>query len=441
MAARGYVAVVPNLNAVYASAYGSFGPELRRYPDVLEAHLNGLIRANREDTDALDVSLVGKLDLSRIGMISHGHGSLLAMQSARSRNERARSRSDDNEGNAPLIGILLVAPLYSLEGDADVPLSVILPSCDGVAPDLNGQGYYEDARLDKGREHFAASVYLVGANHDGFNEVVKTDDAESLSQSSGCKTEDARAAREAQRDFLAQYAPDFFDVAMGNDESANEAGLNPASGAPHQLYGQVVQTALAVPGVQRSIVIQPRTRDDLGYNGFGGYSTVGGPAFVEFCEYRQPCGRWPLLPGNPSQARFAWTTPLSAQWEMPLDDKGVDVSQYDALHLRAALDPSDYLNAHRKRQALRLTLTDVNGRSASVIVDDTSPALAYPPGGLNLRAWGWADHAFLNSVRVPILSFRGIDLARVRSLTLSPAGDLSGSLFVADVEFIRPAAQ
>ena len=94
---------------------------------------------------------MGKLDLSRIGMIGHGHGSLLAMQSARIRNERARSRNDDGEGNAPLIGVLLVAPLYSLEGDADVPLSVILPSCDGVAPDLNGQGYYEDARLDKGR--------------------------------------------------------------------------------------------------------------------------------------------------------------------------------------------------------------------------------------------------------------------------------------------------
>jgi dienelactone hydrolase len=440
LAARGYVAVAPNLNAVYASAFGAFGPEVRRYPDVFEAHLNGLIRANREDTDALDVSLVGKLDLARIGMVGHGHGSLLAMQSARARTDRG-SRSDAAEGNGPLIGTLLVAPLYSLEGDADIPLSVILPSCDGIATDLNGQGYYEDARLDKSREHFAASVYLVGANHNAFNEVVKDDDAEALTISSGCQSDSARAAREGQRGFLAQYAPDFFDVALGNDEAASQAGLNPNAGAPFQLYGQLVQTALAVPGVQRSIIIQPRMRDDLGYNGFGGYATTSGPAEVEFCEYRRLCGRWPLSPGNPSQARFAWTTTVSAQWEMPLDDEGVDVSQYDALHLRAALDPSDYLNAHRKRQSLRLTLTDMSGRSASVTVDDTSPALAYPPGGLNLRAWGWAGHAFLNSVRVPILSFRGIDLVRVRSLTLSPSGDLSGSLFVADVEFIRPAAQ
>jgi hypothetical protein len=410
---------------------------LRRYPSVLEAHLNGLIRANAQDTGALDVSLKGKLNLARIGMIGHGHGSLLAMQSARARSDR----QSDGEGNGPLIGALLVAPLYSLEGDADVPLGVILPSCDGIAPDLNGQGYYEDARLDKNRAHLAASVYLLGANHNAFNEVVRGDDAEALTIASGCKTAQAKATRGAQRDFLAQYAPSFFDAVLGDAGAARAAGLDATPGAATALYNQPVQTALAVPGNQRSIVLQPRTRDDLGYNGFGGYSTNSGPSSVEFCEYRKPCGRWPIQPGNPSQARFTWTTPLSAKWEMPLDDKGVNLSEYNAIHMRVALDPTDYLNAHRKRQSLRLTLTDVNGREASVIVDDSSPALAYPPGGLDLRTWGWAGHTFLSSVRVPVTAFRGIDPVRVQSLSLSPAGDMSGSLFIADVEFIRPAAQ
>jgi hypothetical protein len=95
------------------------------------------------------------------------------------------------------------------------------------------------------------------------------------------------------------------------------------------------------------------------------------------------------------------------------------------------------LNAHRKRVRLRLTLTDAIGREASVLVDDASPALAYPVGTVDLRAWGWAGHVFLASVRVPMGEFRGIDLGRATTLTLSPSGDLGGSLFIADVEFIR----
>jgi dienelactone hydrolase len=440
MASRGYVAIVPNLNAVYASAYGAFGPELRRYPDVLDAHLNGLIQANAEDTDALDVSIKGKLDLGRIGMIGHGHGALLAMQSARARADRPTG-GERSPGSGPLIGALLVAPLYSLEGDADTPLAVILPSCDGVAPDLNGQGYYEDARMNVSRGHFAASVYLAGANHGFFNELPGADDAAGLAIGTGCNQEAARTARAAQRDFLAAYAPDFFRAAGGNKDAAVRAGLDPNSPPPSSLYGSPVSTALAMPVARRSIVLRPTSSEDLGYNGFGGYAIVAGPASIEFCDARRPCGRWPIQPGNPAQVRFTWTTPLSARWVMPLSEDGLNAADFDAIHLRTALDPSDYLNAHRTPQRLRLTLTDVSGRQAAVIVDGTTPALAYPPGMVDLRAWGWAGHVFLSSVRVPMQDFRGIDLSRVSSLELAPAGNLGGSLFVADVEFIRPPAQ
>lgn len=434
LAARGYVAVAPNLNAAYANAYGAFGPELRRFPSMFASLLQGLAAANAADTGAIDASVQGKLDLSRIGLVGHGHGALLAMQAARPDQVDAAA---PQALPRPLIGALLVAPLYSIAGDVDAPLAVVLPSCDGIAPDLNGQGYYEDARLNPGRAGFAASIYLIGANHGFFNELVRTDDAAGLPIGAGCSRPEAKSARAAQRDFLAALAPDFFGAAGGDSEVAATLGLDPAVRPPTELYGQKVQIAAMAPWAERAVVVQPASGEDLGYNGFGGYSTVGGPASVEYCAARVPCGRWPIQPGNPSQARLAWTTPVSARWTLPLSEEGINAAEFVALHLRAAIDPTDYLNAHRKPIRLRLTLADAAGREASVLVDDASPALSYPIGSVDLRAWGWAGHAFLTSVRVPIRDFRGIDLGRVTSLELSPSGDLSGALIIADVEFLR----
>ncbi|PJF48233.1 MAG: hypothetical protein D6709_04035 [Chloroflexi bacterium] len=442
LAARGYVAVAPNLNAVYAAAYGSVGPELRRYPPVLEAHLSHLVAANRRRTEPFGVSLVGKLDLSRIGILAHGHGALLAMQSARARQGRPRAGSAD--ANGPLAAVLLVAPLYSSEGDADVPLGVILPACDGMAPDLHGQGYYEDARLARNRKHFAASVYLLGATHNAFNEVAPQNEPLTPSPVAGCPAGNARLSPQRQRDFLARYAPDFFDASMqaprsaSNGAPASRAGLNPLDPAPISLYDLPVRTALALGAVQRAIVVQPRTRDDLGFNDFGGYALRGNASHLDFCEYRQPCMRWAIQPGNPSQVRFSWTNPAGAKWILPLGEAPANLSAFSTLHLRVALDPTDYLNAHREPVTLTLTLTDAAGRSASTQLDGATPsALAHSAGEVNRHAWGWIGHAYLASVRVRLTQFTGVDLTRVQTLEISVAGERSGSVLLADIEFLR----
>lgn len=443
LAARGYVAVAPNLNAIYAAAYGAVAPELRRYPAVLDAHLSGLVAANRRRIEAFDISLVGKLDFSRISIVAHGHGALLAMQSARVRQGRPRS----NAGDGPLAGLLLVAPLYSPEGDADVPLGVILPACDGLTPDLSGQGYYEDARLARRRTHFAASVYLVGANHHGFNEVAPQDDLQPSSPIAGCRAGEARLAPQRQRDFLARYAPDFFDVAMStpgaslNSAPASRAGLNPLAPAPASLYNLPVRTALSLGTPERAIVVRPHTRDDLGFNGFGGYALRGDASHLDFCEYRRPCMRWAIQPGNPSQVRFSWTDAAGAKWTLPLGEAPADLSAFSILHLRAVLDPTDYLNAAREPVTLTLTLTDAAGHHASVQLNGVNtPAFAYPSGEINRKTWGWIGHAYLTSVRVRLTEFVGVDLTRVQALDIGASGARSGSVLIADVEFLRAGA-
>lgn len=435
LAARGYVALAPNLNAVYSASYGAVSPELRRYPDVLDAHMQLLIAASKNITTPLGINLQGRLDLSRIGMLGHSHGALLAMQSARVRSARTTRRVP--EAGGPLFGALLVAPLYAAGGDVDLPLGVVLPSCDGMTPELNGQAFYEDARLRTRRNTFASSVYVNGANHNAFNTAATTDDAANVANVPGCDEANLLTPA-AQQQYLSRYAPDFFDAALGKMDRAAQAGLSVNALPPSLMYDVPVQTALAAPTPQRGVVITPRSEDDLGYNGFGGFSEVNGPARLDYCDGHSPCTRWPLLPGNPASVRFSWNDPISTTWEIPLGESPADLSAFTTLHFRVVPDPSDFLNAHRKPLGLNVTLVDAGERRATVpLTAPTSPAFAYPPGQLDAASFRWLGHAYPGSVRVPLAQFEGIDLSQVISIDLQPAGDTSGALFLSDIEFVR----
>jgi hypothetical protein len=95
---------------------------------------------------------------------------------------------------------------------------------------------------------------------------------------------------------------------------------------------------------------------------------------------------------------------------------------------------------------MNLTLIDASNRRADVrLTAANEPALALPPGRLDVSSFRWLGHAYLASVRVPLAQFEGIDLSQVTSMEIQPATDpstssgqaTSGSLFIADIEFIR----
>jgi dienelactone hydrolase len=434
LAARGFVVVAPNLNAVYVSAFGAVAPDPRRYPEVLDAHLQALVAASKRDNSAFGQSLVGKLDLRRIGMIGHGHGGQLAMQSARARAELNPRRAP--EGSQPLMGVLLVAPVYTNVGDVNVPLGVLLPACDGLLPDLSGQMYYEDARLNRKRATLAASVYIPNANSNFFNAAVGEDDAVRVVSVPGCDKPRALLSRTAHHRILTRFAADFFDVAL--NRSAPIAGLDPHGHIPSRLYDLPVQVALTAPGALRSVIVQPSSKEEVSNNNLGGFSAADGATRADYCAPRASCGRWSIVPGNPAMVRFSWNAPLRAAWDIGLGDGPIDLTQYALLHLRVVPDPSDALNDLRKPHTLRLILMDDQGKTAAVRLETKdTPALAYPPGAPDARTFAWLGHAFLGSVHVPLAQFSEVDLTRISTMRIEPASDASGSLFFADLEFIR----
>jgi hypothetical protein len=79
-----------------------------------------------------------------------------------------------------------------------------------------------------------------------------------------------------------------------------------------------------------------------------------------------------------------------------------------------------------------VTLTDRTNQSATVRVSDISDALFYPPGELI-----HVPKVFLNTIRVPLSAFSGIDLTDVASVRLDFDRTTTGALLISDLAFGR----
>jgi len=89
---------------------------------------------------------------------------------------------------------------------------------------------------------------------------------------------------------------------------------------------------------------------------------------------------------------------------------------------------ADARNLAGLAQDFRVRLTDASGSSASVRVSDVSGALYFPPGDL-------IPKVVLNTVRVPLSAFGGVNLNNVRSVQFTFDEKLQGAVLITDVAF------
>jgi hypothetical protein len=435
LAARGYLALSINVNAAYTNGWGEDPGGAARFPQIVDLYLASLAAANAGTDMGFNAALTDKADLSKIAFVAHSQSGALATNDIQARVSNTSTESIA-QGFGPVGAILYLSPAYSpnVEPVPDVPMGVILPACDSDLSDLPGQRYYEAARLTPRRQSFASAVYLAGANHNFFNSVLK-DEAQD-SQRPGCSAAD-RLTGDAQRAFLAQYASDFMDAAFGIKLYPEEAGLNAFVRAPDRLYGYRVLTSLSLPTAQRRIVLLPAESNRL-QNAFGQLHQLSGPLAVEFCDGDQRCLTWPIQPGQSDQLRLSWTGPR-ATFSTPLSSEAQDLSKFDMLHLRALVDPTAFLNAPKLPQSFSVILQDTTGLSSTVKVPSKTPALGYQPGAPSTTFYGWNGLAPMSSIRIPLSDFKGVDLSRVNSVGLALDGQPTGSILIADLEFLSGA--
>lgn len=429
LAAQGYVAVSINANPAFVMAYGEARANMR-LPILFDLYLNKLAAAMGEEEN-LGIDLAGRIDWQQLVVLGHSASGEAVNWLVDSRITRTQPEQIA-AGQGPIAAAILLAPSNTATGAMaiPVPFAVILPACDRDVAGLDGQIYYEAARQQTDRATLAASVYLVGANHNRFNPALPD---ETLGRASSVCNEALLPAADQQR-FLADYATHFFDAVLGRgDGDLAAVGLDPAQPPPTILFGRQVLTALALPTSQRLIL-------PLAEAGATGTATAlfCAQGYLADPTQRALCRQDVLpQPGHPAQLLLAWTGNAGA-YTLAVPAGQQDWSAYQTLHLRAAVDPTDERNAVGAPQAFSIQLTDGSGHTA-IIALTAEAALAFPAGRQQVlgTTTGWDNKVVLSSIRTPLAAFAGIDWRAVQTLAFRFDRTPSGAIFVTDLELLK----
>jgi len=433
LAARGYVAVSINANPAYVMAFGDARTS-KRLPILFDQYLAQLAAVADGKSAIPGVDLKGRVSWDQLAVLGHsagGEGVNFIIDSRADHTSPAQIAA----GQGPIAAAILLAPSATLAGEMEtaVPFAVILPACDRDVMGLDGQLYYERARMKPQRDKLTASVYLPGANHNRFNSGLKD---ETLGNASPI-CDGALLPAKAQQSFLADYALHFFDAALGrgNGDTA-VSGLDPKQPAPTTLFERTVLTSLALPTAQRLKLPLSEGRAT------GATSAVSCEQGYEQPEDKtQACRRMQFSePGYPEQVALTWNGTNGA-YEVAVPEGKRDVAGYNMLHLRTAVDPLSPLNRPGQPQSFSLRLTDGTGKTAAVRLAK-EPALVFPAGNKifddSLKLERWDNHVILSSIRIPLSKFSGVDLSDVRSVALVFDATDSGAIFLTDLELLKP---
>lgn len=449
LAEQGYIVLAPNFNAEHTFGFGE--PVAgERLAQVLDLHLQALSAAAAGGVNGFGVDLTGRADLGRLALLGHSRGGDESVTLANSPDMIAASR-----GYGPVAGALLIAPAAAI-GDpsagASAPLAMIQAACDGDVTEQVGQAFFEGARLVPQQSAWAASAWLERANHNAFNTILPGDMVTHRDRPDCATLLDG----DAQRAWLVDYAGDFlatlFDEDMAAvDEARARMGLDVTTPAPAELYGRPARVAFLAPAADRQTVMIPAGADELATNLLGGEVASDGLT-THFCPNgfysawslpgSEPCRRnYVTVPGQPAHAVVSWEQPGAAQ-RFALPPGAGDLSGFTTLSLRAAVDPVSPLNAPGEPQAFSVQLTDRAGNSAALQTRSDEPALVFPPGemqGVSATETGFfTGRVPLTTIRLPLAGFAGVDLSDIAEIALLFDQTASGTLFLADLEIVRP---
>jgi dienelactone hydrolase len=445
LAEAGYVALSINVNAEHTFAFGEAPPAVRT-KQLIDAHLAELAAAAAGESSKFGLDLSGRVDLSRMVWVGHSRGGDFVNRLVRENNLH---QTASDIGYGPVEGLLFLAPpIMSTDvlPAVDVPSALILPTCDWDVGQLAGQLLYESARFDPDRQEPFTSVYLQHGNHNSFNTVLAPDPI--IEDRPDC-VEGSVLQPEEQQEFLAQYVVDFVRAIYATPDVAGPArqrlGLASTTPLPTELFDRPVQITTLQPAGNYVTVMKPLGEEALSLNLLGGQVTLDGMTAV-FCPEgyyipadapgTEPCQRVNFnQPGYPQLIALSWDSG-DAAWRTTLPDSGGDLSGYEVIQVRAALDPLSGLNAEGEPLSFSIELVDGNGGQAEVSGLD----LEYPPGVRQPNDFFEGDrftgHVTMHTVRIPLQAFGDIDTSNIAEIALIFNQTPSGALFVADLEAI-----
>ncbi|HEX3253772.1 MAG TPA: hypothetical protein VHS05_30335 [Pyrinomonadaceae bacterium] len=455
LASHGYVVVSVSANGVNAVDNFVFDLGALARAELLQKHLDLLNTFNTTGGAPFGTKFVGKFDLTRVGTMGHSRGGEGVV----------RHYVLNNSLGAPY-GIKAVFPLAPVDFNRFVvnnaALDVLLPYCDGDVSDLQGVHFYDDARYnvpgDPAPKHY---TLVMGANHNFYNTVWSpssgipgaTNDWLSFVQSGhsdsqcGSGKGNQRLTEAQQRGTGLAYMSAFFRTYVGGENqfipiltgdappppSAQTNNLFVSYHAPDlpnlrlDVNRLLNDTALSVNFLGEAVTPTALTPYDL----CGGDAPQPAVCLPGQPNARQPhttpSARSPLR--GLSQLRTGWND-LTGNYRNNIPAPLGNVSGFQALQFRVSVNFADARNLAGLAQDFRVVLTDASGTSSSVRVSDVSGALYFPPGET-----GPVPKVVLNTVRVPLTAFGGVNLNAVRSVQFAFNERLQGGLLITDVAF------
>ena len=455
LASNGYVVVSISANGVNAVDNAVFDLGALARAELIQKHLDILNGFNTTGGAPFGTKFVGKFNMSQIGTMGHSRGGEGVV----------RHYVLNNSLGAPY-GIKAVFPLAPVDFNRFVvnnaALNVLLPYCDGDVSDLQGVHFYDDARYnvpgDLAPKHYEL---VMGANHNFFNTVWTPSSGipgaandflafvpgGHSDKQCGSGKNSKRLTEAQQRGVGLAYLSAFFRVYVGGETQfiplLTGDAPPPSSAQTSDLF--VSYHAPDDPDLRRDV---NRLLNDtnLTTNTVGGAVTPSNLFPYDLCggEAPQPAV---CLPGEPnshqphttpsarsparglSQLRTGWND-ITGDYRNDLPPSLGNISRFQALQFRVSLNYLDPRNLEGLAQDFRVVLTDAQGGSASVRVSDVSQALYFPPGRV-----GPVPKVVLNTVRVPLSAFAGVNLNNVRSVQFTFNERLQGGLLITDVAF------
>ncbi|HVG28401.1 MAG TPA: hypothetical protein VM864_01640 [Pyrinomonadaceae bacterium] len=456
LASNGYIVVSVSANGINAFDNNVNDLGMQARAELVQRHLNQLNTFNTTGAAPFGTKFVGKIDLTRVGTMGHSRGG-----------EGVVKHYLYNASLGSPYTIKGVFPLAPVDFNRPVvnnsALAVVLPYCDGDVSDNQGVHFYDDARYnvagDTGAKH---TIQVMGANHNFYNTVwtpgmfsaATADDWTSFVSSGksdaqcGTGAGNHRLTSAQQRGTGVAYLSAFFRVYVGGETQFTPI-LTGAAPPPASAQTTDLHVSYHAPdaATKRRDVNRLLTAANLTTDTLGGASTQTGLTPHDLCGGNSPEPQHCLTAAQ-STSRQPHTVPsarstlrglsqLRTGWaaggasytnDLPLGSR--DVSGFQALQFRVSVNFEDTRNATNAAQSFSVVLTDGTGAQSSVLVGSVSTALFYPPG-----TTGPVPKVVLNTARIPLASFTGVNLTDIRSVKLQFDQTASGALLITDLAF------
>lgn len=243
LAERGVAAIAPDLNGAYTIGWGE-PDDQRRWPRVVNRTMSELAKEATAGGGRFGVSVQGRVDLGRLGVLGHSRSGHNGAQLVRGRAGNT-SPAKIASGQGPIDSLLLLAPAYKGASLPDLEVAIVTSRCDADVPG-EGRRYLERARRQPDRDEPAFLVRLDGANHSFYNRTLSAlgrDDGR-FAPAPGCGRRERLASGRQQR-WIDRFASGFFAAEL---RGAPRPGWMRLRGPePGQLFGLPVGYERLVP--------------------------------------------------------------------------------------------------------------------------------------------------------------------------------------------------